>query len=379
MNVNKPFTFNNAPSRFEVPGDKEIFRNIVSDMVKNGKDLVPSDQWNWNLGTKGQSDYREEQEYTDGLFEEKYSNLQMMLDPWVGMTGMQLLTETSVAKYETFLRAIDHLGLLGDDILAHGWFNGWREADLGSIIDINLLTFLPGISLDKRFSVCEVGGGYGRLAEIFLSDLCDSVHYVLIDAVPGSLMYAYLYLKAQFPNRRIGCYYNGDTYSEDFDCYIMPSWHAHLLPSSKFDISINIESMQEMLQHHVDYYISFFDRLTKSEGLIYLSNARDYVFQGDWNIPNHWETLFLHNIPRSWTADHPTHILRKRRTGDFSLERRIAEGAFGQQIMAWRNQQLLIEQQENLADRDRICNELQQTIEKLTTTTAQREGELNHG
>jgi hypothetical protein len=35
----------------------------------------------------------------------------MMLDPWVGITGMKLVDEDSVARYEGFLRAIDHLGL----------------------------------------------------------------------------------------------------------------------------------------------------------------------------------------------------------------------------------------------------------------------------
>ena len=182
-------------------------------------------------------------------------------------------------------------------------------------------------------------------------------------------MYSYLYLKSQFPDLRIGSYYNDEAYTGDFDCYIMPSWYAHLLPGSSFDISINIESLQEMSQHHVDYYLALFDRLTKPEGEIYLSNARDYVFKGNWSIPRNWETVFLHNTPRSWSPDHPTHILRKR-DGDFSVQRRIAETAFNQQIISWRQQQLVVQQQMHIADRDRICFELQQAIAELQKALA---------
>ncbi|MCD4825280.1 MAG: putative sugar O-methyltransferase [Phycisphaerae bacterium] len=365
MNTKNPFTLQNPFSRFELEGDKALFNWIVTDMIQNGGNLVPSDHWNWNLGSNETELGSQVSEYSDELFEANYSQLQMMLAPWVGGTGMKSIDEVAVAKYEGFLRAIDHLNLLADDIQAHGQSNGWRETDLGSMLDINLITAFTELSLRERVAVCEVGGGYGRLAEVFLSDLWVSVHYVLVDAVPGSLMYSYLYLKSQFPNLRIGSYYNGDIYSENFDCYIMPSWYSHLLPSSSFDISINIESMQEMSQHHVDYYFTLFDRLTKPDGEIYLSNARDYIFRGNWNIPKHWETLFLHNTPRSWSPDHPTHIMRKR-NGDFSLERCILEGAFKHQIIAWQQQQLISEQQQHIADRDRICGELQQTITDLT-------------
>ena len=361
MNTEKPFTLRNPFSRFELAGDKALFNRIVTDMMQNGGDLAPSDHWNHNLGSD-KSDLNSPSGYSDELFEARYSQLQMMLDPWVGVTGMKTIDEIAANKYESFLRDIDHLGLLAGDLLMHGQSNGWRETDLGSMLDINLISAFVDNAVQEKIAICEVGGGYGRLAEVFLSTF--PVHYVLIDAVPGSLMYSYLYLKAQFPDLRIGSFYNDDAYARDFDCYIMPSWYSHLLPDSSSDISINIESMQEMSQHHVDYYLALFDRLTRRSGEIYLSNARDYVFKGNWNIPKNWETVFLHNTPRSWSPDHPTHILRKRED-DFSLQRGIAESAFKQQIISWRQQQLVSEQKMHIADRDRICFDLQQTIADL--------------
>lgn len=346
-------------------GEKEVFHAIVSDMLEHGGRLVPSEHWNWNLGTAGKDSTKKVSGYSDDLFEEKYSRLEMMLNPWVGVTGMKPIDDSALAKYESFLAKVDHLGLLSGDILAHGTANAWLETDLGSVMDVNLISaFFTRDQSSGRVCICEVGGGYGRLAEIMVGTLPDTMHYVLVDAVPGSLMYAYSYLKAQLPDHRIGSYYNGDPYEDEFDCYVMPAWHASALPDASFDICINIESMQEMEQHHVDFYIALFDRLTATGGEIYLSNARDYVFRGTWNIPAHWQTVFLSNTPRSWTADHPTHILHKH-GGDFSLQRSILEGVFHQQINAWHEQRRIDELNRHVQDRDRICGELQMKIDAL--------------
>ena len=365
MTSNNIFLFKNPFSRFEIKGDKKLFNAIVSDMMNNAGKLAPSDHWNWNLAINDETETREKiSGYSDDLFDKSYSELQMMLDPWVGVMGMKYINEEVVGRYEDFLKGIDHLGLLPDDIVSCGESNGWKETDLGSILDINLITAYAQSSRKEKISICEVGGGYGRLAELFLSGVWQDVHYVLVDAVPASLMYAYLYLKSQFPDKNIGSYYNGDIYSKEFDCYIMPAWTTQLLGDSLFDITINIESLQETTQFHYDFYIDLFDRITVSGGEIYISNARDYIFKGNWNIPHHWETLYLNNTPRSWSPDHPTQIMRKC-SGDFSLEKSMIESAFEQQIQAWDHQQELEKQTLDIADRDRICGELQQTISDM--------------
>lgn len=359
-------TFRNPDTRFEVTGDRTHFELIVQDMLNNGGDMVPSDHWNWNLG-KTANDLNG---YSSELFDEKYSHLNKMLDPWVGITGMQVLGEKAVEKYERFLRPIDHMQLLPSDILTHGKLNRWRETDLGSILDLSLITIFLADRSREKLAICEVGGGYGRLAEIFLETHHKRVHYVMIDAVPGSLMYAYFYLKSQFPELKIGSFYAGDDYDSSYDCYILPPWRTSVLQDAFFDISLNIESMQEMQQHHVDFYLQLFDRLTVLGGEVYLSNARDYVFKGAWNIPSYWETLYLNNTPRSWSADHPTHILRKTEN-DYSLERCAHESVFVQHIQAWANTQLISEQMLHIADRDRICGELQKTIDEMKSDSVE--------
>lgn len=379
MDLTRPLSLSNPLTRFDLAGDKALFHAIVSDMMEHGGELAPSEHWNWKLGKWHVELETETAGYSEELFDKKYSQLKMMLDPWIGVTGMRLIDADSASRYDSFLRSIDHLGVLPDDVVSYGQLNGWRETDLGTLMDVSLISAFSEQGEKSRIAVCEVGGGYGRLAEVLLSGLWDSMHYVLVDAVPGSLMYGYMYIKAQLPHLHVGAYFNGDPYDDSYDCYIMPAWHTHLLGNTAFDICVNIESMQEMEQHHVDYYLNLFDRLTRTDGLIYLSNARDYVFKGDWKIPRHWETLFLNNTPRSWTADHPTHILQKK-DGDFSRRRSILEGVFKQQIDSWHKDQLIVELKLHIQDRDRICGELQQTInemasqpEEINETTAQSE------
>lgn len=351
--------FRNPDKRFNIAGDKKYFNVIVDDMRENGGGLAPSDHWNWNLGEAASNNST----YTDELFEARYSHLDKMLDPWVGVTGMQTISAESVKKYEDFLRPIDCLGLLPSDILSYGQANRWRETDLGSVLDANLIKIFGLDSSREHLAICEVGGGYGRLAEVLLDNFETPMHYVMIDAVPGSLMYAYLYLKSQFPEKKIGSFYSGDVYDTSYDCYIVPSWRANLLPEGFFDACINVESMQEMQQQHVDFHLTLFDRLIRVGGLVYLSNARDYVFKGAWNLPASWETLYLSNTPRSWSADHPTHILRKN-VGDYSLSRKAHESAYAQQVLAWNNARIVGEQLLHIQDRDRICGELQKKLDQ---------------
>ncbi|HSB31257.1 MAG TPA: hypothetical protein VLD55_06610 [Candidatus Sulfobium mesophilum] len=107
--------------------------------MKNGGDLLTSDHWNHNLGLNISDFSSRKTGYSDDLFETNYSQLKLMPDPWIGETGMKVIDEAAVKRYESYLRKIDHLGLLAEDILRYGQSNGWREADLGSILDINLI------------------------------------------------------------------------------------------------------------------------------------------------------------------------------------------------------------------------------------------------
>jgi putative sugar O-methyltransferase len=301
-----------APDRFDVRGDPGTLTRIEADACDNGGHLAPSAQWQ--------------------LPEEAKVSLLALLDALLGPVGKRQVDADAVACYRSMLREIDHLGLCEPNLLLQASKLRWTKSDLGTVMDLNLTTSCLG-SLE-RLAVCEVGGGYGRVAEGFLRLWPANIHYVLVDAVPATLMYAYEYLRATFPNRRIGSYYAGDAYSPEFDCYILPAWRTDELPDGAFDLAVNIESMQEMDGRQVSHFLGLFDRVTRPSACIYISNARDYVYKGDWHFPATWEVLYQHNTPRSWSRNHPTIVMRKGED-DYSTERAACERAFELEMAEW--------------------------------------------
>lgn len=142
--------------------------------------------------------------------------------------------------------------------------------------------------------------------------------------------YSRKYLSQACPDARMRSFY--DDGSDDFDLEnldiaIIPSWHFERLNRSSYDICVNIESMQEMNQSHVDYYLSLFQSVAADGATIYLSNAHDYYFRGSFSYPKNWQKLFSSNTPRSWTSDHPTEMFRKTNR-EYSLQNSVHDSIY---------------------------------------------------
>jgi SAM-dependent methyltransferase len=312
-------------TRFDVAGDVELFTRIVHDMQENGKELVPSGVWSeYSVDTKDD---------ISSIFTTRFSSLLLMMDPWIGQVGMQPVSEEQVEIYRSLLKQIDVCGLVGDDLYTTAQLQNFLNTDLGSIMDVNIIAGMVPFQSKKRTCVLEVGGGYGRLAEALTNSIDHSLHYVLVDAVPGSLLYAKKYLEKAFPGKRVG-FYLDDVYDESYDFYIVTPWHQEMIQNTRFDIAINIESMQEMEKKHIEFYIALFDRLLKENGHVYISNSRAYRYKGAWEFPHNWELLICSNTPRSWTNDHPTMMFQKGK-GVFTNKNNIVEAFHVQQIRDW--------------------------------------------
>lgn len=310
---------NNEPDSFDIYGDFQLFQKILEDMEANGGSLIPADNWGIEIGGHYGGDYFlgkdiERYESIAKLYDERYSSMKKMMDPWVGCTGMQPISPKVIKDYWPFLKSIDYLGIINSYINEDGSLKESAKnlliTDLGTIIDLNLIYLFSKQSNSIR--ILEVGGGYGRLAEAALKAFGPSqVKYVLVDSVPVSLIYAYKYLSHHFPDLNIGCYYEGHEFNLDkYDCFVIPSWHFEALNVYTYDVCCNVQSMQEMNQYHVDYYLSLFDRVMTPRGMVYLSNEKDYVFNGSWNYPSRWLNLLKLRTPRSWTRNSPTEVFR---------------------------------------------------------------------
>jgi SAM-dependent methyltransferase len=287
--------------RFAVPPNPRLLDELTASMREQGKkaDLGP-----WS---------RLSDQLTSG-------SMEAILDPWCGILGQLPLSEPDkiaeysgdrglLDEYDRFLRSIDHSGCLDGITLADLRERGWRLLDLGSLIDFLLLSAFLDFGA-RRTRVLEVGGGFGRLAE-FLSLIGGAeFQYVNVDVAPVSLMYCHEYLRTRFPEKRV-VLFSPDQPRSDFDFLVVPSWHADALPKETFDLAVNIESMQEMNQSLVDYYLAYLDERTQPGSFIYLVNSREWLFKGTWNFPASWEILYRHRTVRSWTADHPAEIFRK--------------------------------------------------------------------
>ncbi len=371
----------NPVNSFSLEGDKNLFDKIVADQEKYAGLLRPARNWDLEIGGHAGGEYFYSQQkgetievdaYSDDRYYENFSSLQKMLEPFVGSTGLQIINKDVIQEYYIYLKGIDHLGILSNYFESNGEMksqaDGLLITDLGSIIDVNVISaFLDPIA--ERYSILEVGGGYGRLAEVFLNMYREkSIKYVLIDAVPASLMYSYLYLSKNFPNLRIGFYYNNDPFDMDlFDCYIMPAWHFDVSEhAGTFDCCINIQSMQEMNQYHIDYYLNLFNHMLKDgSGIAYLSNEKDYIFQGEWNYPVNWKLLLKTRTPRSWTRNSPTEVFLKG-AGSFERENLLVDFIYSLQLKEF----------DRNADQSKIISSLQLHLQNGQQETSGLQMEL---
>lgn len=337
----------NINNVFSLEGEKELFDQIVADQEKHAGKLRPAENWDLEIGGQNGGQYFHSQKsgqhielgiYNDEKYYERFSSLQKMMDPFVGITGLQNVNKDVVQEYYAYLKSIDNLGILPNYFETNGEMkdeaHGLIITDLGSIIDINIISSFINPNTNQC-NILEVGGGYGRLAEVFFNiHGKEKVKYVLLDAVPASLMYSYLYLSKSFPDLRIGFYYHEDPFDMDvFDCYIMPSWHFDVSNyAGTFDCCVNIQSMQEMNQYHVNYYLDMFNNALKDDsGIAYISNEKDYVFQGEWNYPKNWKLLLKTRTPRSWTRNSPTEVFVKKR-GIFERENLLTDSVYTFQL-----------------------------------------------
>jgi hypothetical protein len=280
---------------FDVPANRGMLADILLDARANAGPLAPS-VWPMKIET---------------------TTLVDMLPGLVGDAGIQPVDMNAARCFAPAL------GCAPESLIGK-----WPKSHLGTLMDVAIISRYAGGYL----RICEVGGGYGRIAEAFIAK--GPVHFVMVDAVPAVLMYAYEYLQRAFPHKRIGSYYAGDTYGESWDCFILPAWRTDLLPSAAFDVVVNVESMQEMNEYQVRYFIDLFDRLLVPRGIAYISNARDWKYIGPWEFPATWLPLFYRNTPRSWTPDHPTIVMSKER-GDHAQMQWLFEHAHLADIVAW--------------------------------------------
>jgi SAM-dependent methyltransferase len=293
-------------ARFNVEADMDLLARLTSEMELRGGDLQPAAGWR--------------------MLPEKdvYGSINNLLYHWCGIGAIRLAelrldrmdndVDLYVALCERYLRRIDYFGLLNGVTLEDLASAQWRILDLDSLIDFLHMSVFFDFN-QARPAILEIGGGFGRVIEFIALLTGKRFRYVNIDAVPVSLMYCYQYLKARFPSASVKMLHrDADVREIDCDFLIVPSWNLGSLELEPVDLGINIESMQEMHQKSVDFYIEYLDLHVAEGGIIFLENSREHEFIGNWTFPDNWQCLFRNRTARSWTNDHPTEVFRKTLT-----------------------------------------------------------------
>ena len=150
---------------------------------------------------------------------------------------------------------------------------------------------------DQKFSICDIGGGYGgllRLLKHYYKNSC----CILVE-LPETCLLASYFIKKNFPDKKILLYSDiieNDLNLTDYDFVIIPQHQIEKLPNNSIDLMINTSSLSEMDNATQDYYISQIEKLTKK--YFYSVNRHKYKMhkynaQGFYNLKfkKHWFSL----------------------------------------------------------------------------------------
>ena len=284
------------PERFSLEISDDLLARLIADrrISQSSEELAAWTQHVTNpVGTHG-DDHRS-----------------TMLSYFVGAVGMRAPTRRLARQYSRFLQPIDVLGLLERDLVHVIQRDDLTAADLGSMMDVNLLRIAAGdLQTESTIRILDIGGGYGRLADAVLRTWDVPAHVTMADEIPISLTWAHSYLTARLEHRSISISLDGIV-DESSDVAIVPGWHRTRLPDQSFDLAVNIESFQEMPDSEIASWIQTVDRCLCPGGFILISNSRAYVNRSPWPIPESWNLVVSTETPRSWTPDHPTALYRK--------------------------------------------------------------------
>jgi putative sugar O-methyltransferase len=155
--------------------------------------------------------------------------------------------------------------------------------------------------------VLELGGGYGRVAWVFLSAF-PRTRYVMCD-IPPALGVAQQYLTALFPDRRAFRFRHFDSHAEIAEelaeaqlVFLTPNQLAMLEPLG-VDLFLNISSLHEMRPEQIAYYLGEVDR--HCTGCFYMKQWQQWhnpddnvvIAREDYPIPPQWRTVYSRRHP----------------------------------------------------------------------------------
>ena len=159
-----------------------------------------------------------------------------------------------------------------------------------------------GFKQDDLVVFCEVGAGYGRLADVVLSAM-PNAKYLIFD-LPESLVLAQYYLTERHPKRRAALYpESAEALAsaealKSFDLVFGVPELLKALPKSSVDVFINVYSFMEMSREQIDAYFALI--AGREMGALFLKQHEREVNLLDkslnsrdaYPVPSNWARLY---------------------------------------------------------------------------------------
>ena len=167
---------------------------------------------------------------------------------------------------------------------------------------IEYYSMREGLSFDSINKVLEIGGGYGRDAQVVL-EAHPHIQYTLID-IPPALYVAQRYLSSVFRDRSIFHVRDFRTYHDVRSeiegasiVFLLPHQLAKM-PDGYFDLTVNISSFGEMSRQQIDDYFAEIARTTS--GWLYVKQWKEsknpfdglVITEADYPWREHWKKLY---------------------------------------------------------------------------------------
>jgi putative sugar O-methyltransferase len=153
---------------------------------------------------------------------------------------------------------------------------------VNSVRERNSLLDVMKAESGSRYTVAELGAGYGRLGYVLLRTT--QCRYVVFD-IPPALHLSQWYLTTLFPERRAFRFRRFDAFAEieselsQADIAFFTANQLEKFPPGYFDAFATISSIHEMRRDQIRHFMTEMGRTTKSA--LYLKQQRNYVNPAD--------------------------------------------------------------------------------------------------
>ncbi len=219
-----------------------------------------------------------------------------------------------VAMLADFVAASDKLNLLGkinEPEIGNPFVINYRGRRLSQDLCNSIHEFYSSTTAcdtsKSGYRIAELGAGYGRLGQVYLSAL-PNASYCVID-IPPALYVSQRYLSELFPDQPVFKFREFDSYEDvrtEFEASRIRFLAAHqieLLPADQFDLFVNVSSLHEMTREQIANYLKQIDRLCRGnfyskQWLVSRAKVNGFTLkESEYPIPGNWQEVFHRQHP----------------------------------------------------------------------------------